>query len=76
VAYEYDDKQLCLFASQKHYISLYLDTAIIEKPGEELKGLNVGKICIHKGDAVVTTVSPFAYQEDFKVPALDKETKL
>ena len=45
-AYEYDGRQLCLFASQKHYMSLYLDTEIVEKHREELKGLSVGKSCI------------------------------
>ena len=45
-AYEHHGRQLCLFASQKHYMSLYLDTEIVEKHQEELKGLSVGKSCI------------------------------
>jgi uncharacterized protein YdhG (YjbR/CyaY superfamily) len=44
--YEYGDHALCAFASQKHYMSLYMDTDIVEKHREELSGLNVGKSCI------------------------------
>jgi uncharacterized protein YdhG (YjbR/CyaY superfamily) len=45
-AYEYDGWQLCLFASQKHYMSFYLDTEIVERHRGQLKGLSVGKSCI------------------------------
>ena len=44
--YEYGDGVLCSFASQKHYVSLYMDTDIVEKHQEELTGLSIGKICI------------------------------
>ncbi|MDY7039916.1 MAG: DUF1801 domain-containing protein [Chloroflexota bacterium] len=45
-AYEYEGRQLCLFASQKRYMSLYLDTEIVERHRDKLKGLSVGKSCI------------------------------
>ena len=44
--YEYGDAVLCAFASQKHYVSLYMDTDIVEKHREELTGLSIGKSCI------------------------------
>ena len=44
--YEYGDGVLCAFASQKHYMSLYMDTDIVEKHREELTGLSIGKSCI------------------------------
>ena len=40
------DVPLCAFASQKNYISLYLDTDLVEKHREELAHLNVGKSCV------------------------------
>jgi len=43
--YEYEDV-LCSLASQKHYMSLYMDTGIVEKYREKLAGLSVGKSCI------------------------------
>ncbi len=44
--YDYRGELLCAFASQKHYLSLYLDTDLVEKHRSELAGLNVGKSCI------------------------------
>lgn len=44
--YEYADGALCAFASQKQYMSLYMDTELVEKHREELAGLDVGKSCI------------------------------
>lgn len=44
--YEYADEVLCAFASQKHYMSLYMDTELVEMHRQELKGLDVGKSCI------------------------------
>jgi uncharacterized protein YdhG (YjbR/CyaY superfamily) len=44
--YEYGDGVLCAFASQKHYMSLYMDTGVVEKHREELTGLSIGKSCI------------------------------
>jgi len=44
--YEYEDAVLCAFASQKHYMSLYMDTDIVENYREELTGLSIGKSCI------------------------------
>ena len=43
--YELDDV-LCSFASQKHYMSLYMDVDLVEKHKEELGHLDVGKSCI------------------------------
>jgi len=40
------DEVVCAFASQKHYMSLYMDTRLVEKYKEELKHLSVGKSCI------------------------------
>jgi uncharacterized protein YdhG (YjbR/CyaY superfamily) len=44
--YEYDGGVLVAFASQKHYMSLYMDTELVEMHRQELAGLNVGKSCI------------------------------
>ena len=44
--YEYADEVLCAFASQKHYMSLYMDTELVDKHRHQLKGLDVGKSCI------------------------------
>ena len=44
--YEYDGRALCAFASQKHYMSLYMDVELVEKHRAELIGLDVGKSCI------------------------------
>jgi uncharacterized protein YdhG (YjbR/CyaY superfamily) len=40
------DGVVCSFASQKHYMSLYMDVGLVEKYKEELEGLDVGKSCI------------------------------
>jgi uncharacterized protein YdhG (YjbR/CyaY superfamily) len=44
--YEYADGVLCAFASQKRYMSLYMDTELIEVHKKKLAGLDVGKSCI------------------------------
>jgi uncharacterized protein YdhG (YjbR/CyaY superfamily) len=44
--YEYEGGGLCALASQKHYMSLYMDTELVEKHRAELAGLDVGKSCI------------------------------
>ena len=44
--YEYAGDMLCAFASQKRYLSLYMDTTQVEKHREELGHLDVGKSCI------------------------------
>jgi uncharacterized protein YdhG (YjbR/CyaY superfamily) len=44
--YEYNEGMFCAFASQKHYMSLYMDTEIVAKHKEDLAGLNLGKSCI------------------------------
>jgi uncharacterized protein YdhG (YjbR/CyaY superfamily) len=44
--YEYGGETLCAFASQKHYMSVYLDTELVEKHRAELEGLSVGKSCV------------------------------
>jgi uncharacterized protein YdhG (YjbR/CyaY superfamily) len=44
--YEYGDGVLCSLASQKHYMSLYMDTGLVEQHRGELGGLSVGKSCI------------------------------
>jgi len=43
--YDYKDHMLCAFASQKHYMSLYMDTDIVDKHREELAHLDLGKSC-------------------------------
>jgi uncharacterized protein YdhG (YjbR/CyaY superfamily) len=40
------DEVVVAFASQKHYMSLYLDTELVEKYGGELAGLDCGKSCV------------------------------
>lgn len=37
---------LCSLASRKHYMSLHMDTRVVERHREGLKGLSVGKSCI------------------------------
>ena len=44
--YEHGGEMLCAFASQKRYMSLYMDTALVEKYRNRLEGLNIGKSCI------------------------------
>lgn len=44
--YEYEGGVLVAFASQKHYMSLYMDTELVEAHRRELAGLSVGKSCI------------------------------
>ena len=43
--YELDDV-VCAVASQKHYISVYMDVSLVAKYAQELKYLDVGKSCI------------------------------
>lgn len=43
--YERDEVVLS-FASQKHYMSLYMDTEMVAKYSDELSHLNCGKSCI------------------------------
>ena len=44
--YEYGQGILCAFASQKQYMSLYVEIEAVEQHREELAGLSVGKSCI------------------------------
>ncbi len=44
--YHYQGEMLCAMASQKHYLSLYMDTGLIEKHKPALQGLDCGKSCI------------------------------
>ena len=44
--YDYAGEMLCAFASQKHYMSLYMDTQVVEKHKDRLQGLDIGKSCI------------------------------
>jgi uncharacterized protein YdhG (YjbR/CyaY superfamily) len=44
--YEYGRGILCAFASQKRYMSLYMETEAVEDHAAELEGLDVGKSCI------------------------------
>ena len=44
--YEYGGDMLCAFASHKRYMSLYMDTRIVEEHKAQLKGLSIGKSCI------------------------------
>jgi uncharacterized protein YdhG (YjbR/CyaY superfamily) len=45
-AYDVAGKVLCQFASQKRYVSLYLDPRIVDKHRGELEGLSLGKGCV------------------------------
>lgn len=40
------DQTVCGFASQKNYISLYMDMDVVEQHREKLGDLNCGKSCI------------------------------
>ena len=40
------DEVICSFASQKHYMSLYMDVELVEQHSDALKHLDVGKSCI------------------------------
>ena len=44
--YERDGEVVCAFASQKQYMSLYMDVDLVEMHRDELAGLDVGKSCI------------------------------
>ena len=44
--YEYGPGVLCAFASQKQYMSLYVEVEAVEQHREDLAGLSVGKSCI------------------------------
>lgn len=44
--YEYGDVVLFSFASQKHYMSLYMEPGLVEQHRGELAGLSLGKSCI------------------------------
>jgi len=44
--YAYAGEGLCAFASQKHYMSLYMDVEILAEHKDELNHLNLGKSCI------------------------------
>ncbi|MFC2054319.1 iron chaperone [Chloroflexota bacterium] len=40
------DEVVCSFASQKHYMSLYMDVELVDQYSDALKHLDVGKSCI------------------------------
>ena len=40
------DEVVCAFASQKNYMSLYMDTGLVEEYKPQLGGLDCGKSCI------------------------------
>ena len=44
--YEKDGAVLCSFASQKRYMSLYMDAGQVEAYRDQWAGLDVGKSCI------------------------------
>lgn len=44
--YEYGGAMLCAFASQKRYMSLYVEPPILDGHREELGHLDLGKSCI------------------------------
>ena len=44
--YEYQGGVLCAFASQKQYMSLYMEPDLVEQHRADLEGLSVGKSCI------------------------------
>ena len=44
--YDYAGEGLCAFASQKQYMSLYMDVDLVEEHAGDLSHLNVGKSCI------------------------------
>ena len=44
--YEYGGAMLCAFASQKRYMSLYVEPPILDRHREELSHLDLGKSCI------------------------------
>ena len=44
--YEFQGGVLCAFASQKQYMSLYMEPELVEQHRADLEGLSVGKSCI------------------------------
>jgi uncharacterized protein YdhG (YjbR/CyaY superfamily) len=44
--YAYRDAVLCAIASQKHYMSLYVEPRVLDRHREELHHLSLGKSCI------------------------------
>jgi len=47
--YEYCGAMLCAFASQKRYMSLYVEPPILDGHREEFQHLSLGKSCIRFG---------------------------
>ncbi|MGD2144338.1 MAG: DUF1801 domain-containing protein [Anaerolineae bacterium] len=45
-AYDVGGRELCAFASQKRYVSPYLDPKVVDKYRGELEGLSLGKSCV------------------------------
>jgi len=45
-AYNYRDAVLAAFASQKHYMSLYVEPRTLDGHREELRHLDLGKSCV------------------------------
>ena len=45
--YEYQGSVLCAFASQKQYMSLYMNTGLVEQHRADLAGLSVGGKELH-----------------------------
>lgn len=43
--YEYREGVLCSFASQKQYMSLYMEPDLVEQHRDDFAGLSVGKSC-------------------------------
>ena len=46
LTYRVDGEGLVALASQKRYLSLYLDPEVLERHREELEDLDMGKSCI------------------------------
>lgn len=66
------DQVVCAFASQKNYISLYMDVDLVEAHADELKHLDVGKSCIRFKrieDLPLDTVRQILAAKISKIPA-------
>ena len=44
--YDYKGAMLCAFASQKQYMSLYVEPRVLDRHRKELHALSLGKSCI------------------------------
>jgi uncharacterized protein YdhG (YjbR/CyaY superfamily) len=71
------DEVVCSFASQKRYMSLYMDVELVEQHSDALKHLDVGKSCIrfkNIKDLPLETVQQILIESVDKQKLVDERT--